>query len=140
MQLDKILIPLNGTAGAERALESATELASEDTTLVLLRLLDDPALPDGPVRAAEEYLAVVEARLAQAGVARIAKAVWGGSPAAAILEAARLMRVDMIVMTPDVAPRSALRGARAAVLVLHDGAALRPAPPAPARDAVEVPS
>ena len=137
MQLDKILIPLNGSADAERALQTAIDLAGEDTTLVLLRLLDGPRLPDGPAPAAEAYLAIVEARLAQAGVSRVVKAVWGGSPAAAILEAARLMRVDMIVMTRGVAPGDAIRGASAAVLVLHDGLARRAAP-APSREAVGV--
>jgi hypothetical protein len=56
VKLDRVLVPLNGSALAESALGKAAELAGGDsTTLMLLRAADAPTLPgvdatEAPVR------------------------------------------------------------------------------------------
>ena len=71
MMLEKILIPLDGSALAESAIAKATEVAGNDATLMLLRAAEAHTLPGVDptnsqveiVREAEEYLAGVAARL-----------------------------------------------------------------------------
>lgn len=108
MKLDRILVPLDGSALAESALGKAVELAGGDsTTLMLLRAAEAPTLPgvdatEAPeqvVREAEEYLAAVAARLTAQGLTRVETCVWYGSAAAAIVTAASLRKADLIVMS-----------------------------------------
>lgn len=107
MMLEKILIPLDGSALAESAIAKATEVAGNDATLMLLRAAEAHTLPGVDptnsqveiVREAEEYLAGVAARLKAQGIARVETSVWYGSAASAIVEAARLRKADMIVMS-----------------------------------------
>jgi nucleotide-binding universal stress UspA family protein len=108
MKIDKLLVPLDGSALAEQALAKALAIAeSGTTTLLLLRAAEastwlgaDPT--EGQlrvVRAAEEYLNTVQARLAEEGIRKVETSVWYGPPAAAIVEAARVANADLIVMT-----------------------------------------
>ena len=107
MKLKKILIPLDGSALAESALAKATEVAGNESTLMLLRAAEAHTLPGVDpteaqvevVREAEEYLAAAAARLKEQGVERVETSVWYGPAASAIVEAARLRKADLIVMS-----------------------------------------
>ena len=107
MAIERILVPLDGSGLAEKALDKARELADpERSTLILLRSTGSEIIPglepsqvdDAEVREAEQYLTEVAQRLARQGLKRVARSIWFGSAAAAIIEAARLMQVDLIVM------------------------------------------
>jgi nucleotide-binding universal stress UspA family protein len=107
MKLTKILIPLDGSTLAESAITKAAEIAGSDVTLMLLRAAEAHTLPGVDptdaqvevVRDAEAYLAGVAARLKEQGIARVETSVWYGPAALAIVEAARLRKADMIVMS-----------------------------------------
>jgi len=107
MNLKKILIPLDGSALAESAIAKATEVAGNDSALMLLRAAEAHTLPGVDpteaqvevVREAEEYLAKIAARLKEQGVGRVETSVWYGPAASAIVEAARLRKADLIVMS-----------------------------------------
>lgn len=108
MKFDKILVPLDGSPLGEHAISSAVELAGESAaTLVLLRAAEAHTLPGADptdaqvqvVEDAEEYLTGVAARLKTAGVKKVETSVWYGPAAPAILEAARLRKVALIVMS-----------------------------------------
>lgn len=109
MKLDKILIPLDGSKLAEQALTKALEVAqgAGGPTLFLLRAAEASTWPgtdatEDQVRVvgeAQEYLAAVATYLAQQGFRKIKTVVWYGSPASAIVEAARVEKADLIVMT-----------------------------------------
>lgn len=107
MRLSKVLVPLDGSTLAETALAKALEVGAGDTTTFsLVRATEAHTLPGADpteaqvaaVREAEEYLAGVERRLRDRGVKNVETHVWYGPPAAAIVEAARVQKVDMIVM------------------------------------------
>jgi nucleotide-binding universal stress UspA family protein len=51
------------------------------------------------IREAEEYLASVRDGLAKRGITDVDTSVWYGSPVAAIIDGARLKKVDLIVMS-----------------------------------------
>jgi nucleotide-binding universal stress UspA family protein len=84
MKLEKILIPLDGSALAESAISKAMELAGGESTLMLLRAAEAHSLPGVDpteaqvevVREAEEYLASVAARLKEQGIDRVETSVW----------------------------------------------------------------
>jgi nucleotide-binding universal stress UspA family protein len=108
MKLDRILVPLDGSTLAEAALGKAQELgAPRGSGLVLLRAAEARTLPGidptdaqvAVVEEAEAYLARVAARLGETGVKDVRTSVWYGSPASAIIEAARLHKADLIVMS-----------------------------------------
>jgi nucleotide-binding universal stress UspA family protein len=108
MKLNKILIPLDGSALAELAIVKAVELAGDGpATLMLLRAAGAHGLPGrDPTEAqvevvaeAEAYLASVAARLSEQGVQHVETSVWYGPAAPAIVEAARLRKADLIVMS-----------------------------------------
>ena len=108
MKRNRILIPLDGSALAESALCKAMELAGDGTaTLMLLRAAEARSLPGVDpteaqvevVREAEEYLAGVTARLATQGMKNVETSVWYGPAASAIVDAARLRKADLIVMS-----------------------------------------
>ncbi|MGH7334898.1 MAG: universal stress protein [Candidatus Rokuibacteriota bacterium] len=144
MKLDKILVPLDGSVLAELALPTAIEILADrpTATLLLLRAAEATALPGGDpvnaqvcvVREAEDYLASVAARLTRSGVNGVKTSVWYGPPAPAIVEAARVGKVNMIVMTTHgrsglgrlvlgSVAESVLRGTRTPILFVRDGAA-----------------
>lgn len=108
MKLQHILVPLDGSALAEAALPKAMELAqSSGAKLLLVRAAEAHRLPGvDPTEAqikvvseAEDYLAQIQERLAAQGVKDVETAVWYGPAAYAIVEAARLGKVDLIAMT-----------------------------------------
>ena len=101
------------------ALPKAVELLSDGpgATLILLRAAEARTLPGvdpidaqaAVVREAESYLAGVADRLGDQGIARVVRSVWYSSAAKAIVEAARVRRIDLIVMSTH--GRSGLRRA-----------------------------
>jgi nucleotide-binding universal stress UspA family protein len=138
MKLDSILVPLDGSALAEVALSTAVDLASRDSTLVLVRSTEaHTGLGDDmveaqvkAVREAEEYLEAVAGRTRKAGSAKVETHVWYGPPAASIIEAARVMKVNLIVMSTHgrgglgrlilgSVAESVLRGTRTPILLLR---------------------
>jgi nucleotide-binding universal stress UspA family protein len=131
MKAHRILVPLDGSPLAEMALPKALELLSDrpSATLILVRAAEATALPGtDPIEAqvavvqeAESYLAAVADRLREQGITGVVRSVWYSSAAKAIVEAARLRRVDLIVMTTH--GRSglsrALRGSVAESVLRH---------------------
>jgi nucleotide-binding universal stress UspA family protein len=117
MKVDRVLVPLDGSPLAERAIPKALELLSDHaaSTLILLRAVKATTLPGrDPIEAqvavvheAESYLATVVARLRQQGITRVVRSVCYSSAAKAIVEAARVRLVDLIVMSTH--GRSGLR-------------------------------
>jgi nucleotide-binding universal stress UspA family protein len=117
----RILVPLDGSALAERVLPYVETLAHRfDSTILLVRATTPPeeitpAAPAGPtpltgptfdplpvleaeVRAAATYLAAMAERLTEAGLA-VESIQQDGAPAAVILDTARTREVDLIAMT-----------------------------------------
>ena len=110
MKVDRVLVPLGGSALAEMALPTAIESLSErpGATLILLRAAETRCLPgvdmtDAQVTAmseAQSYLKAMADRLRESGLSRIiTTCVWYTSAAHAIVEAARQRRANLIVMT-----------------------------------------
>lgn len=108
MKTERILVPLDGSTLAEAALNAAIDLDRGDVpTLMLLRAAEAHTLPGVDptdeqitvVREAEEYLAEVADRLAKRGIKGVETSVWYGPAGAAIIEAAKLKKADMIVMS-----------------------------------------
>jgi nucleotide-binding universal stress UspA family protein len=105
MKFGKILVPLDGSILAEAALWQALEIA-DGGTISLLRAAeadpvpaaDSPAAQVAALREAQEYLRGMIKRLESNGMSRVEANVWYGSPAAAIVGAARTEKVDLIVM------------------------------------------
>jgi nucleotide-binding universal stress UspA family protein len=105
--MTKVVVPLDGSKLAEAALDKTlTLMDGRDVTLILLRVVESSDLPSGEadepdddaVQEAEQYLADVAARTETDHV-RVAKAIWFGAPAGAIVEAADLMDADLVVMS-----------------------------------------
>jgi nucleotide-binding universal stress UspA family protein len=156
MKLANILVPLDGSALAERALAKALELISDTptATLVLLRAAEATTLPGADpteaqiaaVQEAESYLETVAQRLAEEGVANVLTSVWYGPPAPAIIEAARVRDIDLIVMSTHgrsglgrlilgSVAESVLRGTHTPVLLLRAAGAPVEPPAGAARSA-----
>jgi nucleotide-binding universal stress UspA family protein len=108
MKISRMLIPLDGSALAEAAIDAALDLrGGAPSTLILLRAAEAHTLPGADpteeqvavVREAETYLAAVSDRLAKRGGGNVETGVWYGPAAAAIIEAAKLKKADLIVMS-----------------------------------------
>jgi nucleotide-binding universal stress UspA family protein len=149
MKLEKILVPLDGSPVAERALATAVDLAGTlGARILLLRAAQAHTLPGVDpteaevkvVREAETYLDEAKARLVTGGAGDVETAVWYGPAAVAIIEAAQFHHVSLIVMTTHgrtgigrlilgSVAESVLRGTGTPILLLRpDGAGLeRPA-------------
>ncbi len=100
-----ILVPLDGSPLAERALPYAEALArASGARLLLVRAALAHTFPGvdptedqvKAVREAEDYLATIAAQLARQGV--VETAVFYGEPVEAILEETRLRKADLVVM------------------------------------------
>lgn len=109
MKVDKILVPLDGSALAEAALAKAAEIAkmAPSASILLLRAAEASALAGrdpieaqvAVVREAEDYLEAVAAQLRAEGVKDVTTSVWYGPPAPAIVEAADVAHADLVVMS-----------------------------------------
>ena len=108
MRTRKIIIPLDGSPLAESAIETAVDLvAGTPVAFTLLRAAEAHTLPSVDpteaqvevVREAEEYLASAREKLVKRGITDVEASVWYGPAAAAIVEAARLRKADLIVMS-----------------------------------------
>jgi nucleotide-binding universal stress UspA family protein len=100
----RILVPLDGSALAESILPDALRLASPDGELVLMRDVSQPEIDDPTGKFSEraafdqakDYLENLALRLHSDGVAVRAQTMVMGSPSAAIDEAIRLVKPDMV--------------------------------------------
>jgi nucleotide-binding universal stress UspA family protein len=148
MKVTRILVPLDGSEAAEGALPVALKLAeASDANLLLLRAtevrFDQEAAPVdaglAPIRAAESYLRAIRERIG-AGDEKVGTFVWRGSPAAAIVKAARHYQVEFIVMTTHgrtgrqkemfgSVAEAVLRGVSVPVLVVRAPGMVAQAPP-----------
>jgi nucleotide-binding universal stress UspA family protein len=148
MEETRILVPLDGSAAAEAAVPVALELArSSRGNLLLLRVTDvrfdqEPSPVEAglaPIREAESYLRVLRGRIDAEG-GQVGTLIWRGSPAAAIVRAARHYRVNFIVMTTHSrtgreremfgsVAEAVLRGASVPVLVVRPPGAVVQVPP-----------
>ena len=107
MKLARILVPLDGSEMAEAAIAPALQIAQAGSALILIRAAEARMLPgtdvmDAQIRVvqeAQEYLAGVKSKLERAGVQQVETHVWYGSAAPAVVEAARVQKVDAIVMS-----------------------------------------
>lgn len=108
MKIEKILVPLDGSALAESALATAVEMAQPGAgNLMLMRAAEAHTFPGADptdaqvavVRDGETYLAGVAERLKEQGLTKVETSVWYGPAAAAIVDAARARKADLIVMT-----------------------------------------
>jgi nucleotide-binding universal stress UspA family protein len=109
MKVERVLVPLDGSPLAEMAIPKALELLSDrpGSTLILLSAVEATTEAPIAVHEAESYLASVAARLSERGITRVIRSVWYNSAVKAIVEAARVRRVDVIVMSTH--GRSGLR-------------------------------
>jgi nucleotide-binding universal stress UspA family protein len=108
MNLRTILVPLDGSTVAEAALTPAVEMArSAGAKLVLLRAAEAHTLPMADVvtaqvtvmRETQDYLAGARDRVMEAGIKDVEMSAWYGPAVAAIADAARYRRADLIVMS-----------------------------------------
>jgi nucleotide-binding universal stress UspA family protein len=110
MKADRVLVPLDGSSRAERALPVAIELLSErpGATLILMRAIGTAqalaaGAADGEVMAVDEaqsYLRALAERLRVGGFSRaVTTSVWYSRPERAITEAARTRRANVIVVS-----------------------------------------
>lgn len=141
MKFDRILVPLDGSARAEAALGTALTLLRDRPagTLLLIRAAEATSLLPGDrvdaqvsvVHEAQDYLDAVAARLRDV---KVETAVWYGAPAPAIVEAARVSRVDLVVMSTHgrsglgrlvlgSVAESVLRNTHTPILLVRAGAA-----------------
>jgi nucleotide-binding universal stress UspA family protein len=108
MKTERILVPLDGSILAEAAIDAALDLGrGTRPRLMLLRAAEAHMMPGtdptdeqvAVVREAEQYLAAVAERLSKRGVKDVDTSVWYGPAAASIIEATKLKKADLIVMS-----------------------------------------
>lgn len=162
MNLNKILVPLDGSEMAEAAIAPALEMAQAGSAqVILMRAAVARTLPGTDaidaqilaVREAEDYLAGMKEKLEKTGARRVETHVWYGPAAPAVVEAAKVQKVDLIVMSTHgrsglgriifgSVAESVLRGTRVPIfLVRPSGAPVEPlAGQAEARPAANTPA
>src|SRR5581483_8312860 len=129
MMFRTILVPLDGSAAAERALPVAATLAGRGgARLLLVQVADalvlageDPSEAEAlAVAEAREYLARVAERIAGQGVA-VETAAPFGPPAEEILAESRLRAADLVVLTTHghTGPGRSLYGGVAEAVLAH---------------------
>ena len=137
MKADRILVPLDGSDMAEAAIRDALQIAHPDSTLLLVRAAQARVVPGATllddiqaVNEADGYLAALKASLEKGGCRSIQTHVWYGAPASVIVEAARVNRADVIVMSTHgrsglgrlvfgSVAESVLRGTRVPILLVR---------------------
>ena len=143
MKPNKILVPLDGSEMAEAAIAPALGMAQPGSAaLILMRAAEAGVLAGADVigaqvqvvREAEEYLAGVKAKLEKTGAKGIETHVWYGPAAPAVVEAAKVQKVDLIVMSTHgrsglgriifgSVAESVLRGTRVPILLVRPSGA-----------------
>ncbi|MCA9850300.1 MAG: universal stress protein [Dehalococcoidia bacterium] len=104
---ESILVTLDGSAYSERVLDYVPVLATAGTRITLLTVIprsspsdligaDRAPLPVGPF---EDYLTERADRLTNSGLRHVAAEIRRGSPAQFIVEVARELRSELIVMS-----------------------------------------
>lgn len=143
MKADRVLVPLDGSPLAERALPVAIDVLSDrpGATLILMRAAETKTAPgaeptDAQVAAvgeAQSYLKALADRLRDQGFSRaVMTSVWSSAPVHAIAEAARTRRANVIVMSARLrsglgrgilspVPDSVMRGTRTPILIVPAG-------------------
>jgi nucleotide-binding universal stress UspA family protein len=96
MVVTALLVPLDGSALAERALPYAAALAARSGARIVLARVAPPA-SGGAEAEARDYLSSVAARLAELGLT-VEPVVATGEVAEAVAETARAQSVDLLVM------------------------------------------
>jgi nucleotide-binding universal stress UspA family protein len=104
----RILVALDGSREAERALPTAVGLVKQNdgAQVVLVRAIDPTTLGGGAgkktrlaaINEATEYLGDVAAQLREEGVRPVVRSVWYAAAPAAIAGVARDVKADVIVM------------------------------------------
>jgi nucleotide-binding universal stress UspA family protein len=146
VKLGAIIVPLDGSTPAEAALTKALELAEMSGARVLLLWgahaqtlpgVDPTEAQVKVVSEAEAYLAQVQKRLTRQSRVTVETSAWYDPAAHAIVEAARIHKVEEIVMTTHgrsglgqlllgSVTESVLRGTTTPVLVVHaEGTAIQ---------------
>lgn len=107
----KILAVLDGSRCAETVLPKAVELVRQHpgATVVVVRAVDPATVPrDGGnearialINEAAEYLGEVAARLRSEGFRPVGRSVWYAAAGPAIVELARTVKPDVILMAAD---------------------------------------
>jgi nucleotide-binding universal stress UspA family protein len=107
----KILAVLDGSGRAESVLPKAVELVRyhPGTKVVVIRAVDPATLTrDGgntarvaAINEAAEYLGEVAARLRSEGVRPVGRSVWYAAAGPSIVELARTVKPDLILMAAD---------------------------------------
>ncbi len=92
-----ILIPLDGSAFGDRALAFATDLAEAAAPVTLLMVTGPGATPE-EADAARSYLRDRQQSLVSAGLQNVKVELREGDPVLAILDVARELVVDLVVM------------------------------------------
>lgn len=140
----RILVPTDGSAHSMAAVDLAVGLARGSGAQVFGlyvaplhpafdSVLGVLATPENEDRTAE-FLAYVERRAAQAGVAATVQARHADAPSAAILEAARELHCDLIVMASRgrSPARALLLGSQTQAVLTHSPVPVMVIPQAPA--------
>jgi nucleotide-binding universal stress UspA family protein len=107
MQVNRVLVPLDGSTVAEAALTWAAALTRKGGTVVLLRAAEAPNVRTADpievqleaIRAAETYLAAVATDVKELGVSNVETSVWYGPAVESIVDAARYRNAELIVMS-----------------------------------------
>jgi len=150
MKATKILVPLDGSDLAETAITEALDIAGPDgpPSFMLVRAAEARVIPGtDPIDAqveivddAEHYLAGVKDSLEKRGIKNVETHVWYGPAAPAIVEAARVYKADLIVMSTHgrsglgrlvfgSVAESVLRGTPVPILLLRPSGAPLDHPP-----------
>jgi nucleotide-binding universal stress UspA family protein len=107
MRPKTVLVPLDGSAMAEKAVGAALGVLRAGATLLLIRAVEAHGSPFkeateaqvAAIREAEVYLAAIADRLHRVGVKDVVTSVWYGPPAESIADAARYCNADLVVMS-----------------------------------------